>query len=93
MTVAYDEDTDRVIAVLREIGAAMREEDEFKSRMLGDLQIFGVDQVRPWGVTITGQIVCTDTGRWPVQREFNRRMKKRFEELEIVLGAPPAAAA
>jgi moderate conductance mechanosensitive channel len=91
VTVAFHEDTDRVAQVLTEIGAAMREEDDFKSRMLGDIQIFGVDQVRPWGATITGQIVCTDTGRWPVQREFNRRVKKRFEELEIELGAPPAA--
>jgi len=91
VTVAYKEDTDRVVQVLTEIGAAMREEEDFKSRMLGDLQIFGVDQVRPWGATITGQIVCTDTGRWPVQREFNRRVKKRFQELEIELGAPPGA--
>jgi moderate conductance mechanosensitive channel len=91
ITVAYHEDTDRVVRVLTEIGAAMREDDDFKSRMLGDLQIFGVDQVRPWGATITGQIVCTDSGRWPVQREFNRRIKLRFQELEIELGAPPAA--
>jgi len=93
VTVAFHEDTDRVIETLAEIGAAMREEEDFKSRMLGDLQIFGVDQVRSWGVTITGQIVCTDTGRWPVQREFNRRLKQRFEELQIILGAPPAATA
>jgi moderate conductance mechanosensitive channel len=93
VTVAFQEDTDRVVQVLAEIGGTMREEDDFKSRMLGDLQIFGVDQVRPWGVTIIGQIVCTDTGRWPVQREFNRRVKKRFEELQIVLGGPPAAQA
>jgi moderate conductance mechanosensitive channel len=93
VTVALHEDTDRVIETLVAIAAEMHDADEYKSRMLGDLQIFGVDQVRPWGVTITGQIVCTDTGRWPVQREFNRRMKKRFEELQIVLGAPPAATA
>ena len=91
VTVAFGEDTDRIIEVLTEIGTAMREEDDFKTRMLGDLQIFGVDQVRPWGVTITGQITCTDSGRWPVQREFNRRLKKRFEEFQIVLGGPPAA--
>ncbi|HZK90061.1 MAG TPA: mechanosensitive ion channel domain-containing protein, partial [Stellaceae bacterium] len=89
VTVAYDEDTDRVTALLAEIGTAMREEDEFKSRMLGDLQIFGIDQVKPWGVTITGQIACTDTGRAAVQREFNRRLKQRFDEAKIVLSAPP----
>jgi small-conductance mechanosensitive channel len=91
VTVAYAEDTDRVAAVLAEIAAGMREVEEFKPRMLGDLQLFGVEAIRPWGTTITGQIACTDTGRWPVQREFNRRVKKRFEELNITLSAPPGA--
>jgi moderate conductance mechanosensitive channel len=40
------------------------------------------------GVTIAGQVVCTDSGRWSVQREFNRRMKKRFEELGIEIYNP-----
>jgi hypothetical protein len=40
-------------------------------------------------VTVTGQIVCTDTGRWPVQREFNRRLKLRFDAEKITLAAPP----
>ena len=93
VTVAFQEDTDRVVQVLTEIAAGMRADEAFQSRMLGDLQIFGVDQVRPWGATITGQIVCTDSGRWPVQREFNRRMKLRFTELQIILAAAPAATA
>jgi small-conductance mechanosensitive channel len=91
VTIAFTEDVDRVMDVLTEIGAAMRQDEELGPKMLGDLQIFGVDQVRQWGVTITGQIVCTDGGRWPVQREFNRRMKKRFEDEQIILGGPPAA--
>jgi small-conductance mechanosensitive channel len=93
VTVAYDEDIDRVTATLKEIGGALRQDQDFGPKMLGDLQIFGVDQVRPWGVTITGQIVCADSGRAPVQREFNRRLKQRFEELGIALSAPPAAQA
>jgi small-conductance mechanosensitive channel len=39
-------------------------------------------------VTMTGQIQCTDAGRWPVQREFYRRMKKRFQELDIEIARP-----
>lgn len=92
VTVDYNEDTDRVAAALREIAAEMRAEAEFAPMMLGELQVFGVDQVRPWGATMTGQIPCTDAGRWPVQREFNRRLKKRFTELNIALGGPPFAA-
>jgi hypothetical protein len=51
--------------------------------MLSDLQLWGVDKVDGASVTIAGQVVCTDAGRWAVQREFNRRMKKRFQELGI----------
>jgi small-conductance mechanosensitive channel len=56
--------------------------------MLSDLQLWGVDKVDSSMVTIVGQIVCTDSGRWGVQREFNRRMKKRFEELGIEIATP-----
>ncbi|MBV9250290.1 MAG: mechanosensitive ion channel family protein, partial [Acetobacteraceae bacterium] len=42
--------------------------------------LWGVDKVDGASATIAGQIVCTDAGRWPVQREFNRRVKRRFQE-------------
>jgi moderate conductance mechanosensitive channel len=86
--VAADEDTDRVSDLLKEIVAGMRADNEFASRMLSDLQLWGVDKLDGASVTITGQVVCTDSGRWNVQREFNRRMKKRFEELGIQLYNP-----
>jgi small-conductance mechanosensitive channel len=51
--------------------------------MLGDLELWGVDKVDGAMASIVGQIRCTDSGRWPVQREFNRRMKRRFQESGI----------
>jgi small-conductance mechanosensitive channel len=86
--VAAGEDTDRVSAVLKEIAAGMREDADFSPRMLGDLQLWGVDKVDGASTTIAGQVVCTDSGRWSVQREFNRRMKRRFAELGIQLYNP-----
>jgi len=88
VTVAYHEDTDRVCEVLRAIATELRAEPAFASGMLSDLQLWGVDRVDGASATITGQIVCTDTGRWGVQREFNRRLKKRFEEHGIELFNP-----
>jgi small-conductance mechanosensitive channel len=93
VTVGFAEDTDRVASTLSDIAAGMRKEAAFAAGMLSDLQLWGVDAVRPWGVTITGQIVCTDAARWPVQREFNRRVKLRFQELGIEFGGSPQAAA
>ncbi|MDR3494852.1 MAG: mechanosensitive ion channel [Ancalomicrobiaceae bacterium] len=87
VSVAFEEDTDHVGQVLRQIADDMRRETKFKPMMLGSLQLWGVDKVDGASVTIVGQIVCTDSGRWDVQREFNRRMKQRFHELGIVIAA------
>jgi moderate conductance mechanosensitive channel len=88
VVVAYDEDTDLVCAELKSIVADMRTDPDLSSRMLSDLQLWGVDKVDGASVTIAGQVVCTDSGRWPVQREFNRRMKRRFQELGIRIFNP-----
>jgi small-conductance mechanosensitive channel len=88
VNVAYKEDTDRVGDVLKEIAAEMRQDPHLKPLIRGDLALWGVDKIDAGVVTILAQIECTDSGRWSVQREFNRRMKKRFQELDIEIAAP-----
>ena len=91
VNVAYHEDTDRVGDVLKEIAAEMRNDPDYRHLIRGDLELWGVDKMDASMVTIVGQIQCTDYGRWPVQREFYRRMKRRFQELGIVI-APASQA-
>ncbi len=91
VNVAFKEDTDRVGTVLKEIAAELRRDPKFKPMIRGDFDLWGVDKLDASMVTITGQIECTDTGRWPVQREFYRRMKKRFQELDIEIARPSQA--
>ena len=82
--VSYKEDTDRAGEILKDIVADMRREPEYRDAIRGDLELWGVDKVDGSMASIVGQIRCTDSGRWPVQREFNRRMKKRqFQECGI----------
>jgi small-conductance mechanosensitive channel len=88
VTVPLEEDSDHVSDVLAEIVRDMRGEQAFRDMMRSDFQLWGVDKVDAGNVTIVGQIVCTDTGRWAVQREFNRRMNIRFKELGIRIGTP-----
>jgi moderate conductance mechanosensitive channel len=88
VNLAYDEDIDRASEVLKQIAAEMRREPQFKALMRGDLDLWGVDKVDGATVTLVGQIECTDSGRWPVQREFNRRMKIRFQKLGVDIAYP-----
>ncbi len=88
VNLAYDEDIDRASEVLKEIAAEMHRDPEFKTLMRGDLDLWGVDKVDGATVTLVGQIVCSASGRWPVQREFNRRMKIRFQKLGVDIANP-----
>nr|WP_284266472.1 mechanosensitive ion channel domain-containing protein [Bradyrhizobium iriomotense] len=87
VNVAYKEDTDRAGQILKDIVDDMRREAEFRAAIRGDLELWGIDKVDGSMVSIVGQIRCTDSGRWPVQREFNRRMKLRFQENGIEIAS------
>ncbi len=91
ISVGYEEDIERVIAELKDIGAGMRADDAFKDLILADLEIWGVDAVDGSMVTIAGQMRCLDKGRWGVQRELNRRILERFRERGIEIANPRAS--
>ncbi len=91
VTVAYAEDSDRVCELLKDIGEEMRKDPLFAPMIRSDVAIWGIDKVDASGVTISGQIECTDSGRWGVQREFNRRMKRCLQENGIALAVPVQA--
>ncbi|WIW44955.1 mechanosensitive ion channel [Bradyrhizobium sp. 62B] len=103
VNVAYKEDTDRAGQILKDIVDEMRREPDFRALIRGDLDLWGIDKVDGAMVSIVGQIRCTEAGRWPVQREFNRRMKLRFQQNGINIAsatqtilmhiAPPADSA
>lgn len=86
--VAYKEDYDQVVEVLRAIAKEMRADPQWRSVILDDLEVWGLDQLGDSSVVIKCRIMCTPFGRWSVQREFNRRMKRRFDELGIEIPFP-----
>lgn len=81
--VGYREDIDRVQGILREIGAEMRAEPKWGAMMRDDVQIFGLDQFGASSVVITGQIRTGPGQHWAVRREYNRRVKIRFDAENI----------
>lgn len=86
--IAYKEDTDRVVEILKEIGDEMLADEEYKGDMLDRVEIFGVDKFADSAVIIKGRIKTQPIQQWKVGREFNRRMKKRFDELGIEIPFP-----
>lgn len=88
VSVAYNEDTDRVIEILKEISEEMRQEGEFQPLILEPLDVFGVDRFGESAVLIKVRLKTLPSRQWQVGREMNRRIKKRFEEKGIEIPFP-----
>ncbi|WP_175840390.1 mechanosensitive ion channel domain-containing protein [Burkholderia contaminans] len=88
ISIAYGEDIDRAIATLKEIGAALRDDPKYRDGILSDFSYWGIDQVDGATLALSGQMQCTDSTRWSVQREFNRRIAETFRERGIRIANP-----
>ncbi|MFC7475681.1 mechanosensitive ion channel family protein [Dankookia sp. GCM10030260] len=88
VTVAYTEDTDHVVQALKDIGAEIRAEAKWKPLIRDDIDVWGVDKLADNGVTIRARVKTEPSSRWPVVREFNRRIKMQFAEKGIIIPRP-----
>ncbi len=83
--VGYKDDVDRVQAVIREIFESMIGEPEWRVQILGDLELWGLDQFGASSVMITGRMKTPAGKQYAVKREFHRRVKLRFDAEGIEL--------
>ncbi len=86
--VAYKEDVDRVMAVMAEVGAELQRERAYRRLIVEPLEIAGVDRFAESAVVIRARMKTRPLQQWTVGREFNRRLKKRFDELGIEIPFP-----
>jgi small conductance mechanosensitive channel len=86
--VAYREDTDEVIAALQDIDAGMRQDPAYAVDMLDPIDILGVDRFDDSAVIVKARLKTKPIRQWYVGREFNRRMKKLFDERGIEIPFP-----
>jgi small-conductance mechanosensitive channel len=87
--IAYREDPDEALAVMREVAAAMRADPEWKDRIAADLEIMGVDKWADSAVILRARIhVVPPIQQWNVKREYLKRLKKAFDERGIEIPFP-----
>jgi len=86
--VAYKEDVDYVMGVLREIGAGLSADPEFSPYILDPLEVLGVDSFGPSEIVIRVMIKTVPLKQWYVGRELRRRIKNTFDQLGIEIPFP-----
>ncbi|MEO8836191.1 MAG: mechanosensitive ion channel family protein [Caldimonas sp.] len=98
--VGYGEDLDRVMDVMRAVGADLRADTKHAARILDDLEVAGVERWDESAVVIRARFRVAPLEQWTVKREYLRRLKRAFDEQGIEIPfpqlrvhAPPAPAA
>jgi small conductance mechanosensitive channel len=86
--VAYREDTDEVVAIMREVDEEMRADAEFGDKILEPLEVLGVDRFADSAVYVRARTKTRPVQQWNVGREFNRRLKHKFDERGIEMPFP-----
>lgn len=88
MGIAYREDADEVMAVIKNLGAELKEDPVFAPDILEPLEMLGVDQFADSAVVIKFRIKTIPGRQWAITREMNRRMKQAFDTKGIEIPFP-----
>ena len=86
--VAYKERVDHVIEILTGLGKGIFDDEAYRSIILEQPTVLGVDSLGESGVTIRMLIKTIPLKQWDVAREFRRRIKNEFDGRGIEIPFP-----
>lgn len=88
LRIAYREDPDRAAALLRRIGADLKEDAAFGPFILEPIEVLGVDAFAEKSVQMKARIKTVPLKQWEVGRELRRRIMKAFDEEGFIMAVP-----
>ncbi len=86
--VAYRENVDEVMQVMTKVGQELRADNDFKHKILDDMEMAGVDQLADSSVVIRCRFKVLPLEQWGVRREYFKRVKAAFDERGIEIPFP-----
>ncbi|MEM7548752.1 MAG: mechanosensitive ion channel family protein [Bacteroidota bacterium] len=86
--VAYKEDTEGVIDVIKKVGTELRNNSTFGSKIIEDIEVFGLDKFGDSAIIIKARIKTVPGEQWTIGREFRKRLKSAFDEKDIEIPFP-----
>ena len=93
LSVSYYDDTDRVAAVVRDVGAELQADPAFGPSILEPIEVLGVDAFGEWSLKLKVRIKTVPLKQWVVGRELRRRLMKAFAQHGFRIPFPVATTA
>jgi moderate conductance mechanosensitive channel len=86
--VAYRENVDRVMEVMRDVGREMWEDTEWRPLLTEEIAVPGIESFGDSAVNIRVMATTVPLKQWDVARELRRRIKNRFDAEGIEIPFP-----
>lgn len=83
IAVAYNEDIDQVIGLMKKVAAELRTDPNFGPVILDDLDVAGVNELAGSAVMVRARLRCKAQEQFRVRRELLHRLKKAFDYAHI----------
>jgi small conductance mechanosensitive channel len=88
VTAAYGESSDKVVALLEEIGTEIRHDPVYADDIVSDIQVPGIDKVSNGEVEYLMVVKTKPNRQYGISRELRRRIKERFHKENIQTAEP-----
>ncbi len=90
VTLRYEADIDKALAVMLEVGHALRGDPAWAAKLAGEIEVLGVERLADSAVILRSRLrVVPPIEQWNVRREFLKRLKNAYDERGIELPSPP----
>jgi small conductance mechanosensitive channel len=87
ITVAYEEPSDQIIHLLKQVGDDIRHDPKFEEDVV-DVQVPGIDRVGNGEAEYLVLVKTRPNKQYATSREFRRRIKECFEKSNVKPGPP-----
>jgi len=88
VTVAYSEPSDKIVALLKQVGDEVRHDERFASEIVSDIDVPGIDRVGNGEAEYLMLIKTRPNKQYAVSRELRRRIKESFEKNNVQAAGP-----
>jgi len=86
--VAYRENIDEVITVMKRVGEELRHDAQFESKILNEMEMAGVETLDNSAVVIRCRFKVLPLEQWSIKREYLKRIKAAFDAQGIEIPFP-----
>ncbi len=86
--VAYREDVEEVIEVIKEVDEELRNDPEYMDDIIKPVEVLGLDKFADSAIIIKALVTTKPIKQWRTGRAFNLRLKKKFDQRNIEIPFP-----